>query len=280
MTMERIAVSALRKTFTLKPGQTVTVDGVLSNRIAVLDGVDLTINRGEFVTVVGPSGSGKSVLLDVIAGLTEATSGGARIDGVAVSKPHASTAYVFQQYALFPWRTALQNVEYALEVRGTPAAERREKARYFLHLFGLNGFEDRYPSQLSGGMQQRVAIARALSTDPQVLLMDEPFAALDAQTRDILQSELLRIWEQIKTTVVFVTHSIDEAIYLADRVVVMTARPASVKEIVEIDLPRPRDLGIRNSEAFNAYRARVWESLRDEVVKAQRDWALASSYAN
>jgi len=278
--MERIEVSALRKTFTLKPGQTVTVDGVASSRIAVLDGIDLTIDRGEFVTLVGPSGSGKSVLLDVIAGLTEATSGVARIDGVDVVKPHVRTAYVFQQYALFPWRTALQNVEYALEVRGTPSAERREKARHFLHLFGLKGFEDRFPSQLSGGMQQRVAIARALSTDPQVLLMDEPFAALDAQTRDILQSELLRIWEQIKTTVVFVTHSIDEAIYLADRVVVMTARPASVKEIVEIDLPRPRDLDIRNSEAFNAYRGRVWESLRDEVVKAQRDWSLASSYTD
>ncbi|MQW44472.1 ATP-binding cassette domain-containing protein [Sinorhizobium meliloti] len=278
--MERIAVNGVCKTFTLKPGQTVTVDGVTSNRIAVLDGVDLSIDRGEFITLVGPSGSGKSVLLDVIAGLTGATSGVASIDGIEVSKPHARTAYVFQQYALFPWRTALQNVEYALEVRGVPAAERRGKARHFLHLFGLNGFEDRFPSQLSGGMQQRVAIARALSTDPQVLLMDEPFAALDAQTRDILQSELLRIWEQIKTTVVFVTHSIDEAIYLADRVVVMTARPARVKEIVEIDLPRPRDLDIRNGEAFNAYRGRVWESLRDEVSKAQRDWALASSYAN
>ena len=278
--MDRIAVSAVRKSFTLKPGQTVTVDGVTSNRIPVLDGIDLTVDSGEFITLVGPSGSGKSVLLDVIAGLTEATSGTARIDGVEVSKPHARTAYVFQQYALFPWRTALQNVEYALEVRGVPAAERRDKARHFLHLFGLKGFEDRFPSQLSGGMQQRVAIARALSTDPQVLLMDEPFAALDAQTRDILQSELLRIWEQIKTTVVFVTHSIDEAIYLADRVVVMTARPASVKEIVTIDLPRPRDLDIRNSAAFNTYRGRVWESLRDEVGKAQRDWALASSYAN
>ena len=278
--MERIAVSAIRKSFNLKPGQTVTVDGVTSSRIAVLDGVDLTIDSGEFVTLVGPSGSGKSVLLDVIAGLTEATSGIARIDGIEVSKPHARTAYVFQQYALFPWRTALQNVEYALEVRGVGATERREKALHFLHLFGLHGFEDRFPSQLSGGMQQRVAIARALSTDPQVLLMDEPFAALDAQTRDILQSELLRIWEQIKTTVVFVTHSIDEAIYLADRVVVMTARPASVKEIVKIDLPRPRDLDIRNSPDFNAYRGRVWESLRDEVGKAQRDWAVASTYAN
>lgn len=182
--MERIAVNGVCKTFTLKPGQTVTVDGVTSNRIAVLDGVDLSIDRGEFITLVGPSGSGKSVLLDVIAGLTGATSGVASIDGIEVSKPHARTAYVFQQYALFPWRTALQNVEYALEVRGVPAAERREKARHFLHLFGLNGFEDRFPSQLSGGMQQRVAIARALSTDPQVLLMDEPFAALDAQTRD------------------------------------------------------------------------------------------------
>ena len=278
--MERIAVSALRKTFTLKPGQTVTIDGVASNRIPVLDGVDLTIDSGEFITLVGPSGSGKSVLLDVIAGLTEATSGIATIDGVEVAKPHSNTAYVFQQYALFPWRTALQNVEYALEVRGTPTAERRAKARHFLHLFGLNGFEDRFPSQLSGGMQQRVAIARALSTDPQVLLMDEPFAALDAQTRDILQVELLRIWEQIRTTVVFVTHSIDEAIYLADRVVVMTARPARVKEIIDIALPRPRDFEVRNTEAFSAYRARVWDSLRDEVSKAQRDWALASNYAN
>ena len=274
----RIAISDVRKTFQLKPGQSVTLDGKVSDRIPVLSGVDLDIRQGEFVTIVGPSGSGKSVLLDIIAGLTQPTDGFAAIDGRKVVRPHPETAYVFQQYALFPWRTALQNIEYPLEVRGVGRAERRERAQHFLNLFGLRGFEDRYPSQLSGGMQQRVAIARALATDPQVLLMDEPFAALDAQTRDILQSELLRIWEQIKTTVVFVTHSIDEAIFLADRIVVMTARPARVKESIEVDLPRPRDIEIRNSAAFNAYRARVWDALREEVRKAQRDWALASAY--
>ncbi|WGD32256.1 ABC transporter ATP-binding protein [Ancylobacter sp. WKF20] len=274
----RISISDVRKTFQLKPGQSVTLDGTVSDRIPVLSGVDLDIRPGEFVTIVGPSGSGKSVLLDVIAGLTQPSAGFAAIDGKKVTRPHGETAYVFQQYALFPWRTALQNIEYPLEVRGVGRAARSERAQHFLNLFGLTGFEDRYPSQLSGGMQQRVAIARALATDPQVLLMDEPFAALDAQTRDILQSELLRIWEQIKTTVVFVTHSIDEAIFLADRIVVMTARPARVKEIIEVDLPRPRDIEIRNSDAFNAYRARVWDALREEVRKAQRDWALASAY--
>ncbi|MFK8252887.1 ABC transporter ATP-binding protein [Ancylobacter terrae] len=278
--MNRIAITEVRKTFQLKPGQSVTIDGRASDRIPVLSGVDLDIRKGEFVTLVGPSGSGKSVLLDIIAGLTEPSSGFAAIDGQKVTRPHQETSYVFQQYALFPWRTALQNIEYPLEVRGVGRAERRARAQHFLSLFGLNGFEDRYPSQLSGGMQQRVAIARALSTDPEVLLMDEPFAALDAQTRDILQSELLRIWEQIKTTVVFVTHSIDEAIFLADRVIVMTARPARVKESIDIDLPRPRDIEIRNSDAFNAYRARVWDALKEEVRRAQQDWALASAYSS
>jgi NitT/TauT family transport system ATP-binding protein len=278
--MDRINITDVRKTFQLKPGQSVRIDGRLSDQVTVLNGVDLTIRKGEFITLVGPSGSGKSVLLDIIGGLTEASGGIVTIDGKRILKPDAKSGYVFQQYALFPWRTALANIEYALEVRGVAKRERTEKARYFLSLFGLSGFEDRYPNQLSGGMQQRVAIARALATDPEVLLMDEPFAALDAQTREILQAELLRIWEKIKTTVVFVTHSIDEAIYLADRIVVMTARPGTVKEIIDIDLPRPRDGEIRASVEFNAHRGRVWDALRDEVNKAEKDWALSPAYAN
>ncbi|WP_018902418.1 ABC transporter ATP-binding protein [Rhizobium sp. 2MFCol3.1] len=278
--MDRITVTDVHKTFQLKPGQSVLIDGRPSEHVTVLNGVDLAIRKGEFITLVGPSGSGKSVLLDIIGGLTDASDGIVRIDGKRIVKPDPKTGYVFQQYALFPWRTALSNIEYALEVHGVAKSERTEKARYFLSLFGLSGFEDRYPNQLSGGMQQRVAIARALATDPEVLLMDEPFAALDAQTREILQTELLRIWEKINTTVVFVTHSIDEAIYLADRIVVMTARPGTIKEIIDIDLPRPRDGDIRASSQFNAHRGRVWQALRDEVNKAQKDWALSPAYAH
>jgi NitT/TauT family transport system ATP-binding protein len=273
--MDVITATGVRKTFRLKPGQYVTVDGTETDELTVLNGVNLTIAKGEFITIAGPSGSGKSVLLDIIAGLTVASAGQVTVDGARVTRPDPRTGYVFQQYALFPWRTALANIEYALEVRGVPKRERLDRAREFLSLFGLSDFEDRFPSQLSGGMQQRVAIARALAGEPEILLMDEPFAALDAQTRDIMQTELLRIWERIRTTVVFVTHSIEEAIYLADRVVVMTARPGAVKEIIAVDLPRPRDPDIRSSTAFNEHRHRVWEALRDEVNKAQRDWSLA-----
>ncbi|MER8385428.1 ABC transporter ATP-binding protein [Mesorhizobium sp. M1428] len=278
--MDRIVVSNIKKTFQLKPGQFVTVDGEATDRVIVLDGVDLAIRTGEFITLVGPSGSGKSVLLDIIGGLTQATSGGVQLDGRRITRPDPKTGYVFQQYALFPWRTALANIEYALEVRGVAKAERTATARHLLSLFGLAGFEDRFPNQLSGGMQQRVAIARALASNPEVLLMDEPFAALDQQTREILQGELLRIWGKIKTTVIFVTHSIDEAIFLADRVVVMTARPGTVKEIIDINLPRPRDGDIRASAAFNHHRARVWEALRDEVNKAQENWTLSPAFSH
>ncbi|MEC5397328.1 ABC transporter ATP-binding protein [Uliginosibacterium sp. H1] len=278
--MDRIVVTDVKKTFQLKPGQYVTVDGQDTDELTVLNGVDLTIRKGEFIVLVGPSGSGKSVLLDIIGGLTPASQGVVHLNGNRISKPDPKTSYVFQQYALFPWRTARDNVEYALEVRGVPQKERTETARRFLALFGLRDFEDRFPSQLSGGMQQRVAIARALAANPEVLLMDEPFAALDAQTREILQSELLKIWGEINTTVIFVTHSIDEAIYLADRVVVMTARPGTVKQVIDIDLPRPRDGDIRSSPEFNAYRHQVWEALRDEVNKAQKDWALSPAFGH
>ncbi|MER8751514.1 ABC transporter ATP-binding protein [Mesorhizobium sp. M1050] len=278
--MDRIVVSDISKTFQLKPGQFVTVDGEATDRVTVLDGVDLSIRKGEFITLVGPSGSGKSVLLDIIGGLTQATGGDVQLDGRRITRPDPKTGYVFQQYALFPWRTAVANIEYALEVRGVAKAERTATAHHLLALFGLAGFEDRFPNQLSGGMQQRVAIARALASNPEVLLMDEPFAALDQQTRELLQGELLRIWGKIKTTVIFVTHSIDEAIFLADRVVVMTARPGTVKEIIDIDLPRPRDGDIRASAEFNTYRARVWDVLRDEVNKAQKDWTLSPAFSH
>lgn len=278
--MDRIVVSDISKTFQLKPGQFVTVDGEATDRVTVLDGVDLSIRKGEFITLVGPSGSGKSVLLDIIGGLTQATGGNVQLDRRRITRPDPKTGYVFQQYALFPWRTALANIEYALEVRGVAKAERTATARHLLALFGLAGFEDRFPNQLSGGMQQRVAIARALASNPEVLLMDEPFAALDQQTRELLQGELLRIWGKINTTVIFVTHSIDEAIFLADRVVVMTARPGAVKEIIDIDLPRPRDGDIRASAEFNLYRARVWDVLRDEVNKAQKDWTLSPAFSH
>ncbi|KAA0972162.1 ABC transporter ATP-binding protein [Aureimonas fodinaquatilis] len=278
--MDRVVISDVRKTFRLKQGQFITVDGRETDEIDVLGGIDLKIRPGEFITLVGPSGSGKSVLLDIVGGLTTATSGNVEFDGTAIRAPLADTSYVFQQYALFPWRTTLANVEYALEVRGIGRQQRKTIARQFLALFGLRDFEDRYPNQLSGGMQQRVAIARALATSPQLLLMDEPFAALDAQTREILQAELLRIWDEIKTTVIFVTHALDEAIYLADRVVVMTARPGRIKAVFDIDLPRPRDADVRASDAFNAYRQQVWEVLRDEVNKAQKDWTVSPALAS
>jgi NitT/TauT family transport system ATP-binding protein len=263
--MEKILIRGVRKNFQIShPGGD-------TSQLQALGGVELKVKAGEFVTVVGPSGSGKSVLLDIVAGLQQANEGEVRIDGELVRAATRNSAYVFQQYALFPWRSALGNVEYPLKVRRVGKKERREKARKLLSLFGLSEFCDRYPNQLSGGMQQRVAIARALATEPEVLLMDEPFAALDAQTREILQEELLRIWEEVHTTVIFVTHGIDEAVFLADRVAVMTARPGVVKQVIDIDLPRPRFGDIRSSAKFNACRHRVWEALSEEVYKAQRE---------
>ena len=231
----------------------------------VLKGFDLAMREGEFLSLLGPSGCGKSTFLNILAGLVPHTSGDIRIDGQPVIAVRDKLGVVFQGYALFPWRTVRKNVETGLEIRGVNRAQRRAEAERYLQLVGLIDFADHYPHQLSGGMRQRVAIARALAYGPEVLLMDEPFGALDAQTRESLQQELLGIWEQSAKTVVFVTHSIDEAIFLSDRVAVMGRGPGRVKEIIDVDLPRPRGPAIRHSAAFIALRQRAWNSLSTEI---------------
>ncbi|BDB72384.1 ABC transporter ATP-binding protein [Comamonas thiooxydans] len=237
-------------------------------QIAALQDFNLDIREGEFFTLLGPSGCGKSTFLNVLAGLARKSGGSISIDGQPASGINREQGVVFQGYALFPWRTVLQNIEVGLEIRKIPKRERRETAEQFLHLVGLSGFGQRYPHELSGGMRQRVAIARSLAYSPSLLLMDEPFAALDAQTREILQSELLRIWEQHKTTIVFITHSLDEAIYLSDRIAVMTHRPGRIKSVLDIALPRPRPAEIRHAPAFVKLREQAWDVLRDEVAFA------------
>jgi len=212
-----------------------------SGDVEALRGVDLACGTGEFVCLLGLSGCGKSTLLQLIAGLERATAGTIAINGRPIDGPSAETSIVFQDHGLFPWMTVERNVAFNMKARGVPARERREQAAIFLEMTGLTAFRDRYPHELSGGMRQRVGIARALTTRPKALLMDEPFGALDAQTRGNLQEELLRIWEGQRTTVVFVTHSIDEAVFLADRIAVFSARPGRISAIVKVDLPRPRD---------------------------------------
>jgi NitT/TauT family transport system ATP-binding protein len=235
--------------------------------VTALNGVSLDIRPGELMVVVGPSGCGKSTLLDLLAGLTAPTSGEIVINGSVVSGPGLDRGVVFQQYALLPWRTAQGNVEFGLEAKGVDRRERADRARAYLDLVGLGGFERRYPHELSGGMKQRVAIARSLAFDPEVLLMDEPFAALDAQTRETLQDELLRIWSHTRKTVVFITHGIDEAVYLGQRVAVLTPRPGRVREVIEVDLShRVEQDDPRSSAEFAHFRHRVWSALRAEAA--------------
>jgi NitT/TauT family transport system ATP-binding protein len=232
-------------------------------KLLAVDAIDLDVQPGEFVTLVGPSGCGKSTLLDLVSGLTTPTSGEILLDGRPITGPGLDRGVVFQQYALFPWRTALSNVAFGLETKGVARRERLERAHEVLDLVGLSAFADRYPHQLSGGMKQRVAIARSLAYEPEVLLMDEPYAALDAQTRELLQDQLLDIWRRTGTTVLFITHGIEEAIYLGQRVAVMTSRPGRIKQIVDIELERTED--VRSTPAFAAQRHAVWELLRDEI---------------
>ena len=228
-----------------------------------LKDIDLDIEENEFVCFIGPSGCGKTTLLRIIAGLEEATRGAVYLDGMPIGGPGPERGMVFQEYSLFPWRTILDNTVFGLELKGIDKAKREERGRQYLKMVGLEGFEKRYPHELSGGMKQRVAIARALVNDPKALLMDEPFGALDAQTRNTMQSELLRIWEEEKKTVLFVTHSVDEAIYLADAIVIMSARPGRIKDIIQIPLPRPRT---RTSTEVNQIRDRILCDLRTEIA--------------
>jgi NitT/TauT family transport system ATP-binding protein len=227
--------------------------------------LDLSITRDEFVALVGPSGCGKSTLLMMLAGLEAPSAGSLALDGQPVRGPHPQQAIVFQDYLLFPWKTVAANIAFGPQVRGVKAPETAAITRRLISMVGLKGFEDRYPHELSGGMQQRVAIARALANGPKVLLMDEPFGSLDALTRESLQMELLHIWQQARCTVLFVTHSIAEAIFLADRVLVMSRRPGRIKADLNIDLPRPRRQAITTGAAFRSYERRlkeiVWEEL-------------------
>lgn len=209
--------------------------------VVAISRLNLQVNDGEFVSILGPSGCGKTTLLRIIAGLDHASGGTILLNGNPIVGPCPRMAMIFQEYSLYPWKTVMDNIAFGLEVKGIEKKERRGKARELLELVGLQDFASNYPYELSGGMRQRVAVARALAIDPQILLMDEPFGALDAQTRNMLQRELLEIWEKTKKTVVFVTHSVDEAVFLSDRIIVLTARPGTIKETVSIDLTRPRD---------------------------------------
>jgi NitT/TauT family transport system ATP-binding protein len=263
----KIEFENIRKDFTVKDRRGTRQ----TTRFTALEGIDLQIAAGEFVVLVGPSGCGKSTLLDLLGGLTRPTGGRILLDGAPVTGPGLDRGIVFQQYALLPWRTALGNVEFGLEATGVPRRQRATQAREFLDLVGLSGFEDRHPHELSGGMRQRVAIARSLAYDPDVLLMDEPFAALDAQTRESLQDELLRIWQRTGKTVVFITHGIDEAVYLGQRVAVMTSRPGRIKQIVPVTLgSRTATDDPRSSPEFARHRHEIWSLVQDEVARAQQ----------
>ena len=247
---QKIQVQHISKTFELG-----------GERFDALGDVSLTVRENEFITVVGPSGCGKSTLMNILAGLEEPTSGTAHVDGIEVDGPSPERGVIFQQYALFPWLTVRQNVEFGLKTAKVPAAERRQRAQHFIDMVDLSDFADSLPKTLSGGMKQRCAIARAYAMNPSILLMDEPFGALDALTRVRMQEHLLQTWEQEKRTIVFITHDVDEAAFLANRVVVMAARPGRIDRIIDVDLPYPRTEQVRLSPEFTAVRNEIWTSV-------------------
>ncbi|MBW8172519.1 ABC transporter ATP-binding protein [Ornithinimicrobium sp. Arc0846-15] len=250
MTEAKISIRGIRKTFEMKDSEFVA-----------LGNVDLDIQDNEFVTVVGPSGCGKSTMMNILAGLEEPTSGSAHVDGRDVHGPGPERGVIFQQYALFPWLTVRKNVEFGLKVAGVGKAERRERADHFIEMVGLEHFADALPKMLSGGMKQRCAIARAYAVNPSILLMDEPFGALDALTRVKLQEQLLDTWSREQRTVMFITHDVDEAVFLANRVVVMAARPGRIFDVIDVNLPYPRTVDVRLTPEFAELRNRVWHAV-------------------
>jgi NitT/TauT family transport system ATP-binding protein len=240
-----------------------TPDGILT----AVDHVSLAVKSGEFLSVIGPSGCGKSTLFNIVGGLVADYEGSVTVAGERIRGPHPSVGMVFQEESTFPWRSVIENVAFPLEIAGMPKAARLEKARHFVALVGLNGFENRYPSELSGGMRQRVSLARTLASEPKILLMDEPFAALDEQTRLLLGDKVLQIQQELKQTMMLITHNITEAVQLSDRIMVMTYRPGRMKRVVDIDLPRPRTSEIVGSDDFGHYVAQIWADLREEATR-------------
>jgi NitT/TauT family transport system ATP-binding protein len=236
--------------------------------LRVLDGIDLQVGEGELVSIVGPSGCGKTTFLNAVDGLVRVTGGEIRLDGRVVDRPGPDRAFVFQHDSLFPWRTVVQNVSYGLELqRRLAKTEIRARAQRLIELVGLKGFEQHFPHELSGGMRQRVNIARALVVEPELLLLDEPFAALDAQTREFMQAELMKILASAKATALFITHQISEAIFLSNRIVVFSARPARIKDIVPVDLPAARTLDMKHSPEFVALEQRIWRLIEEEAAR-------------
>lgn len=264
--MGQLAIEHLAKTFWVRKSQ------ISQSALVVFNDVSLTVGEGEFVSLIGPSGCGKSTILNIVAGLDRSTGGKVRVDGREVSEPGLDRGVVFQEFALFPWLSVRDNVGFGLKSMGLKGEERRRRAQQYVDLVGLTHFAGYHPNRLSGGMRQRVGIARALAIDPAILLMDEPFGALDAQTREDMQQALTRIWQETRKTVLFITHDICEAVYLSDRVLVMTARPSSIILELDIDLPRPRN---RRTAEFQAYEERLERALRDGRANQVSDAAAA-----
>lgn len=256
----KIEVKSLNKTFQVRDEEPVVA----------LDDATFSVREGEFLSIVGPSGCGKSTLLYIIGGFMPSTRGQVMVDGKAASGPGIDRGIVFQEYALFPWKTVLGNITYGLEERRIDKKERLEIAKKYIKMIGLGGFEEKYPKELSGGMKQRVAIARTLANDPDILLMDEPFGALDAQTRELMQEELLKIWRETRKTIIFITHSVDECVYLSERVLIMTSRPGRISKefIISLDRSIPRE-ELTLTDEYNELRNRVWLEVREEVLRAR-----------